>query len=56
MKKGYLEYVVELRDRNETLRNLLAAYAKRYKCQCGHHWCKRCEMDRQAAEILGGDR
>ena len=44
-----------MRQEIDSLRELLAAYTKRYKCQCGCHWCKRCEMDRKAAEILGGD-
>jgi hypothetical protein len=56
MKKGYLEHVIELRDRNETLRNLLAAFNERYRCECKHNRCKRCELNRQADELLGGDQ
>lgn len=44
-----------LRERdaeNKQLRELLTAYTERYRCRCRHHWCKRCELDRKAAELL----
>ena len=56
MMNPMVEKVIKLERECLLLRELLAAYAKRYKCLCGHHWCKRCEMDRKAAEILGGDQ
>ena len=44
--------VVAVRREYEAHRDLLAAYAERYRCKCRHNRCKRCEMDRRAAEIL----
>lgn len=34
------------------LANCLAWYIERYRCKCGHHWCTRCKMDREATKLL----
>lgn len=44
-----IEDHVDLMRENKVLREVLAAYAERYKCKYRHHWCKRCELDRRAA-------
>ena len=50
-RDGVIEMVLlrELR-----LRELLAAFNERYRCECKHNRCKRCELNRQADELLGG--
>lgn len=45
-----------MRQEIEQLRALLAAFNERYRCECKHTRCKRCELNRKADELLGGDR
>ena len=54
--KAYLEYVVQLRDETMRLRELVEAFNTRYQCGCKHNRCKRCELNRKADAILGGDQ
>lgn len=51
-----VEKVIWLERECLLLRNLLAAFNKRYQCECKHNRCKRCELNRKADAILGGDQ
>jgi len=50
--EAYAEIAGQEQDEIERLRELLTAYTERYRCRCRHHWCKRCELDRKAAQLL----
>ena len=55
MLSPMVEKVIKLEREGLLLRELLAAFNERYRCECKHNRCKRCELNRKADEILGGD-